>query len=168
MEEHGILRVDLSTQQNGSNTVFSCSILNVGNVAIGLNNTYLFIDQGVYNSQNRSYEFPFFQKKFLGIEGVADEDCIGCAYCRKGKAEYPKEAPQISEFYKDKKVVPFCECYSLKHLSSSSILYMGPNERFTEELVLRLEPGVYRAILMCVPNPETCDCMCCNKCFCVM
>ena len=167
MDEHGLLKVSLETQQNGDYTVFSCSIQNIGNKEIGLNNTFLFVDQGVYNSNNQSYEFPFLQKKYLGIAGIADEDCIGCALCRKGIAKYPKDATHISEFYKESGITPFCECYPLHHLSSKSILYMSPKETFTEELVLTLKPGVYRAILMCVPDQNTCDCMCCNKCFCV-
>ena len=167
VDEHGLLQVRLSTQQSGNNTIFSCRIKNIGNKEIGLNNTFLFVDQGVYNSNNRSYEFPFLQKKFLGIAGIADEDCIGSALCRKGMAKYPNDIPHINEFYKDSGITPFCECYKLRHLSSESILYMAPNETFSEELVVTLEPGVYRAVLMCVPDQNTGDCMCCNKCFCV-
>lgn len=167
MEEHGVLRVSLTTQQNENNTIFSCSIQNIGKKEIGLHNTFLFVDQGVYNEKNHSYEFPFLQKKFLGIDGIADEDCIGCALCRKGIVKYPKDTPHIREFYKKSGITPFCACYPLHHLSSKSILYMAPNETFTEELVLTLDPGVYRAILMCVPDQSTCDCMCSNKCFCV-
>lgn len=167
MDEHGLLRVGLKTQQSGDCIVFSCSIQNIGNKEIGLNNTYLFVDQGVYNSKNQSYEFPFLQKKYLGIAGIADEDCIGCALCRNGIAEYPKDVSHINEFYKESGITPFYACYPLHHLSSKSILYMSPKETFTEELVVTLKPGVYRAILMCVPDQNTCDCMCSNKCFCV-
>ena len=167
VDGHGLLRVSLEAQQSGDNTVFSCSVQNIGDKEIRLKNTYLFIDQGVYNTVNHSYEFPFLQKKFLGIAGIADEDCIGCDLCKKGIAKYPKDTPHISKFYNESGIIPFCECYPLYHLSSESILCMAPKETFTEELVVKLEPGVFRAILMCVPDPKTCDCMCCNKCFCV-
>lgn len=167
MEERGVLRVNLGTHISEAIVIFSCSIQNIGNTEIGLHNTFLFVDQGVYNSTNHAYEFPFLQKKFLGIKGVADEDCIGCALCREGRAKYPKDVSHIRQFYANCNLRPFTECYQLQHLSSASILYMAPNETFSEELVIKLEPGVYRAILMCVPDPKTCDCMCCNRCFCV-
>lgn len=167
VEELGVLRVDLSTNQNGENTVFSCSIQNIGTTKIGLHNTFLFIDEGIYNPESQQYDFPFFQKKFLGLEGVAYDDCIGCALCRKGEARYPSEFAHIKEFYEKSESNVFCRCYQLPHLSSKSILYMAPNERFTEELVIKISKGVFRAILMCVPDQKTCDCMCCNRCFCV-
>ena len=161
----GTLRVILDVKQSQNNTIFSCCIQNIGNTAIGLYNTFLFLDEGVFNPHNNLYEFPFLQKKYLGIEGVADEDCIGCAHCRKGDSTYPMQYPHIKQFYDEFRFEPFCQCYPLHHLSSNSILYMAPNESFTEELVVKLNKGVYRAILMCVPTPESCDCMCCNKCF---
>lgn len=167
MPKLGVLQVELETKQTGDNIVFSCGIHNVGDTPIGLNNTFLFVDEGIYNTDSHQYEFPFFQKKFLGITGVADEDCIGCALCRKGVAMYPMEYQHIKSFYTNLDKL-FCRCYPLPHLSSKSILYMAPKERFSEELVVKIPKGVYRAILICVPNQETCDCMCCNRCFCVI
>ena len=166
-EEHGVLKVSLETNQVGENVIFSCSIQNIGKRAIALHNTYLYIDEGIYNPKTQQYEFPFLQRKYLGIEGIADEDCIGCALCRKNEAEYPMKYLHINQFYGDSANTVFCRCYEVPHLSSKSILYMAPKERFTEEIVVKIDKGVYRAILMCVPKPETCDCMCCDKCFCV-
>lgn len=161
--EKGLLQVSLEVQSLGELTRFSCSIANVGIGDIAIGNTFLFIDQGIFNKDNLSYMFPFIQKKFLGIEGIADEDCVACAQCKRNDATYPLSYPHIHEFYKG--TTAFCNCYSLPHLSSQSILYMAPNERFTEEIMLNLNQGVYRAILVSVPCPDSCDCICCNRCF---
>lgn len=75
----GLLRVSIDAHQVGELTQLRCSISNVGTADIALNRTYLFVDQGIFNERNSAFEFPFLQKKFLGIDGVADEDCIGCA-----------------------------------------------------------------------------------------
>lgn len=162
----GLLRVSVDVHQVGEFSQLRCSISNIGTADIALNRTYLFVDQGIYNESNSSFEFPFLQKKFLGIDGVADEDCIGCALCKSNNPAYPLSYSHISNFYKSSK--PFCNCYPLPHLSCDSILYMAPDEIFTEDIVLKLKKGVYRAILMSVPKPESCDCICCNRCFCVM
>lgn len=161
--EKGLLRVSLEVQTLGELTRFSCSVSNVGVGDIALGNTFLFIDQGLFNEETQAYMFPFIQKKFLGIEGIADEDCVACAQCKKGEALYPLSYSHVREFYKGN--TSFCNCYSLPHLSSKSILYMAPKEMFTEELILKLYQGVYRAILVSVPRPGSCDCICCNRCF---
>lgn len=165
---NGKLKVDLFVVHDGANVRLSCRIKNIGEEDVKLHNSYLFLDQGVFNAQTKCFEFPFLQKKYLGLEGIADEDCIGCAQCRKGEPRYPSDCEHIKQFYNEKKGDLFCCCYELPHLSSSSILYMAQDEQFSEEIILSLSPGVYRAILMCVPEAETCDCMCCNRCFTVM
>lgn len=161
--EKGLLQVLLEVHTYKELTQFSCSIANIGGGDIALGNTFLFIDQGIFNEETSAYMFPFLQKKFLGIEGIADEDCVACVQCKKNEAVYPLAYSHIQEFYKEN--IPFCNCYALPHLSSQSILYMAPNETFTEELILKLKQGVYRAILVSVPHPDSCDCICCNRCF---
>ena len=96
----GLLRVSVDVHQVGEFSQIRCSISNIGTADIALNRTYLFIDQGIYNESNSSFEFPFLQKKFLGIDGVADEDCIGCALCKSHKPVYPLSYSHISDFYK--------------------------------------------------------------------
>lgn len=162
-EKKGLLKVDLQIQNFNEITLFKAYISNIGTAEIELDNTYLFVDEGIYNDEKRCYDFPFIQKKHLKIEGVADEDCIASSQCKNGNAVYPLFCPHIEEFYKNHNV--FYNCYKLSHLSSQSILYMAPKEVFTEELALRLDKGVYRAILVCVPNPKSCDCTCCNRNF---
>lgn len=163
MENKGLLRVNLEIRNFSDVTILSNSIANIGNGEIALGNTYLFVDQGIYNEKKYCYEFPFIQKKFLNMEGIADEDCIAVAQCKLGKPVYPIFCSHIKHFYEG--TDSFYNCYELPHLSSQSILYMAPNEVFTEELTLKLNKGIYRALLVCVPNPESCDCICCNRNF---
>ena len=165
LEERGLLHVALDVYNYGAMTRFSCSISNIGSSNIELGNTFLFIDQGVFNEQDSSYKFPFLQKKFLGIDGISDDDCIMSAQCKKDEPIYPILYSHIIGFFGETSL--FHNCYSLPHLSSKSILYMAPHEVFSEELILKLNAGVYRAILVSVPAPESCDCICCNRCFCV-
>lgn len=163
MEEKGLLRVNLDIRNCNDVTILSSSIANIGKGKIALGNTFLFIDQGIFDDKRHCYEFPFIQKKFLKMKGIADEDCIAAAQCKMGKPVYPIFCPHIEHFYNGTN--SFYNCYTLPHLSSQSILYMAPDEVFTEELVLKFNKGVYRALLVCVPNPESCDCICCNRNF---
>ena len=157
-------RVCLIVESTGAHCRFSCEISNIGNSEIKLGNAYLFVDEGIYNSEKSCYEFPFTQKKFLGIDGIDDSDCILCAQCKRDLPEYPIGYSHVSSFYKTDLNL-FHNCYVLPHLSYQSILYMAPGEVFTEEIILKLKPGVYRAILASVPDTSTCDCICCNRCF---
>lgn len=164
----GLLEVALAiTQDDNENIIiFDCSLRNIGNADIALGNTFLYIDQGVLDSESNSYMFPFLQKKFLNISGIANEDCVMCDNCRKSRAVYPRGVEHISDFflkYNNEEI--YADCFALPHLSSASVLYMAPKEMFNETIAVRLSKGIYRAILVSVPKSDNCDCMCKNKCF---
>ncbi len=53
--------------------------------------------------------------------------------------------------------------FELLHLSSATILYLDPNEEFSDDCVAKLEDGVYRA--MFVVTFKNADCNCAMKNF---
>ena len=167
---HGLIEVSLDISQkkdsNHNLIIFDCSLRNIGLVDIALGNTFLFLDQGIYDDKSNSYMFPFLQKKFLNLPNIANEDCAMSDNCKKGYSLYPRNIEHIDEFFSKHNAENLhTNCFDLPHLSSNSVLYMAPKEKFNEMIIVQLPKGVYRAILVSTPKTHTCDCMCKNICF---
>lgn len=49
----------------------------------------------------------------------------------------------------------------MKHLSSETIMFVDPGEEFSEDVILKLSKGIYKATIVWTSVKE--DCICCTK-----
>lgn len=132
--------------------IITSKIENTGGRKVTPNNVYLFIDEGILK-EGGNYEFPFLLKHEAG-----EYDCVLSEICQREKLAYPKDLLK-KEFHNI-----HTDCVQLRHLSSESILYVGPGESFSEDVTVELpHPGVYRAML--VFTAKDADCICSSKQF---
>ncbi len=132
--------------------IITSKIENTGGRKVTPNNVYLFIDEGILK-EGGNYEFPFLLKHEGG-----EYDCVLSKICQQEKFAYPKDRLK-NEFHNI-----HTDCIQLRHLSSESILYVGPGESFSEDVTVELpHPGVYRAVL--VFTAKDADCICSSRQF---
>jgi hypothetical protein len=141
-------RLELQVETNGFLARISCSYENLGTKQIIPKNVYLFVDQGVENEG--IFQFPFMLKHEPG-----EYDCVLSKRCKAGGLlQFPKELQTEGKFKNT-----YTLLISLKHLSSESILFIDPGEKFTEDTVIRLpDKGVYRASVVFTATNADCSC----------
>lgn len=165
------IQVDTSLKDNV--VLFSASIQNVGDKLITLTTANLYIDEGVENPlpddlfQTKEggtatyFDFPFIlEHKQNSPDGRPD--CVICHKCFRGRDEsYPKEV--LAGVHNSGKRLHTHKV--LEHLSEKSIKYISPNEKFTEDVLVRFtKAGAYRVTLF-VGMAGKADCMCATKQF---
>lgn len=175
-KKRSLYQIDIHTKVLDNQVVlFSAYIENVGEKSITIKRSHLYIDEGiptpfgdkiVINKESHEkesgavyYAFPFLLKHGTE-EGKASDECILCKKCREKDNEnitYPKELLEDALF-KDKDL--YNANISLKHLSSESIQYINPDERFSEDVILKFKrSGVYRVTFVVLPEGEAlCEC----------
>lgn len=141
-------RLEIQIETNGFLARISCSYENLGTKQIIPKNVYLFVDQGLENEG--IFQFPFMLKHEAG-----EYDCVLSKRCKVGGLlQFPKDLQTESKFKNT-----YTALISLKHLSSESILFIDPGEKFTEDTVLRLpDKGVYRASIVFTATNADCSC----------
>ena len=118
---------------------------------------FLFIDQPILERNSGIYK----------VNHVLKHDCNNKYYCKFAKeckenniASYPRKFRLKSNsgnlYYGFKK---------LDFLSPESVLYINPGERFSEDVVFSLKPGVYRILLIGLYGKKLKHCSCANKQF---
>lgn len=154
------MRIHMEASVHDNNVILKCQVENISKVDFSLENCYIYIDSGVYNIQTKEYEFPFLQNRNISISEKSESDCIASFYCKNKICNYPeilaKTLPSQSTLV--------YTCFNLDHLSHDSLAYIGSNECFNQEIVVHLEKGIYRAIMVAIPD-ESCDCKCYSACF---
>ena len=147
-------RLEMQVEIRGNLANIACSYENVGTKRIIPKNVYLFIDQGVEN-EDGTFEFPFILRHEVG-----EEDCVLGKRCKEGGLPcYPQDLRMSSMFEST-----YCNRLLLKHLSSESIIYVDPGEKFSDSMTIRPPgKGVYRA--MVVFTAVNADCCCTLKQF---
>lgn len=163
-----ILTVDVATKDKCA--IFTCSIENKGLDPIRNMEFYLFIDQPILNTDtgvfNANHVLKHDPKRRCSIIKrnhkitKREYNCQLSKLCLSGKLkEYPKDLknPDNKKLnYRFKK---------LDYLSPESILYINSGERFSEDVVVQLEKGVYRVILVGIYGKKKDGCSCANKQF---
>lgn len=147
-------RLEMQIEIRGNLANISCSYENVGTKRIIPKNVYLFIDQGV-EREDGIFEFPFILRHEVG-----DFDCVLGKRCKDGGLQcYPQDLRLSSRFSNT-----YSNLYLLKHLSSESIVFIDPGEKFSDSMTIRPPgKGVYRA--MVVFTATNADCCCTLKQF---
>ena len=131
---------------------------------------YLFIDQpflsadsGVFNANHVLKHEPERKCSIMKRnhkETKREYNCQLSKLCLSGELkEYPEELK-----HPENKGMIF-EFKKLDILSPESILYINSGERFSEDVVVRLEKGVYRVILIGIFGKKKNGCSCANKQF---
>lgn len=147
------LKTDLSVEGGSGNfAIIRSKIENCGGKKVTPYNVYLFIDEGVLKERGY-YEFPFLLKHEGG-----EYDCVLSKICQREGLSYPRDllGREFQNIHTD--------CLQLRNLSSESILYIAPEESFSQDVTVKLpHPGVYRAIF--VFTAQDADCICASKQF---
>lgn len=149
-----ILTVDVDTK--GNHAIITCTIENKGLDAINNMEFYVFIDQPILMTDIGIYE----ANHVLKHDCTHKYNCKFSQLCISGRiSEYPEEF-KITEgegsYYGFKK---------LDFLSPESVLYINSGERFSEDIVVKLDKGVYRLLLIGVFGKRKQGCSCANKQF---
>jgi hypothetical protein len=144
--------IELSADVKGSIVTFTCLFKNGSRNRIYPRNFYLLID----GSLNDKYGYFDFDNILHHEEGTLD--CELGKICKGDRVL--KEYPDINKpEYKD----VYHNFYHLKHISPNSVSYIDPGEVFTEDITIKFDDGVYRAIL--VGTSRNHDCVCANTQF---
>lgn len=124
----------------------TCRISNCSKKRIVPQNIYLMVEEGVMS--NNVAKFPYLLKHEQG-----EFDCVFATLCKNGGFTQLPEHLVESE-YKDK----FRKIIRLKHLSSETIMFIDPGEEFSEDTVVELKSGIYRATVVWTSVKEDCIC----------
>lgn len=147
---------------NNGMVIISAWLENIGYKTYDTYLTNLYIDKGKKNSADGiiSYEFPELLKHRQ--QGRA-HDCILCEKCRCDNTAYPTFAELgITD---EKAYENFTYSKVLNHLSQGSVSFIEPGQRFSESVLIQLESGVYRVIMVSVSGTKGCECVCSTKQF---
>lgn len=142
-------RISLEANADGEHAVITCRIENCGTKRIVPQNIYLMIEQGV--EEDCIGCFPYLLKH------EKDEfDCVFANLCKSGGfTNLPDHLlePQYKNLFR--------RIIKMKHLSSETILFVDPGEEFSEDVVVKLNKGIYRATVVWTSVKE--DCICATK-----
>lgn len=149
-----VLSLEVTTDKNFAiitSTIENKSINRIRNMKF-----FLFIDQPVLENNNGLYK----------ANHVLKHDCANKYNCQFSKickdrsiSGYPSEFKLRNPrglYYSYKK---------LDFLSPEGVLYVNPGERFSEDVVFSLKPGVYRVLLIGLYGKKLKKCSCANKQF---
>ena len=131
--------ISVSTVVN--NVVVTCTLKSFHPKRLLIDKAYLFVDTGAL--QDKMYKFKHILHHDYGENScfIEKKMCAGDITCYR-------DINSDNDGY-------FSE---LKHLSSSTILYLDTDEEFSDDIVLQLEPGVYRAIFVTTFKNADCNC----------
>ena len=144
------IEIDISTTDDY--VTITCTIENRGSHRIVPQNVYLFIDEGV--ETDNIITFPFCLKHEEG-----KNDCVLGIKCKSGGVNsFPIDI--LPDNFRNK----YHKMVNLKHLSTESVKFIDPGERFSEDATLRTpHNGVFR--VMAIWTSVNADCLCCTKQF---
>jgi hypothetical protein len=139
--------IQLNAVVNGNIVTFTCLFKNESRNRIYPRNFYLLID--------RSHDQEHFEFDNILRHEEGTLDCELGKICKADKVltEYP-------DIYDPKHKSVSRKFYHLKHISPNSVSFIDPGEVFTEDITMKFDAGVYRAIV--VGTSRNHDCVCAN------
>lgn len=149
-----ILEVDIVTK--GNHAIITCTIENKGLDRISNMEFYVFIDQPILTTDIGIYK----ANHVLKHDCTHKYNCKFSELCICGRInEYPEEfrIPESEGSYYGFKKLDF--------LSPESVLYINSGERFSEDVVVKLDKGVYRVLLIGIFGKKKNGCSCANRQF---
>ena len=140
-------RTSISVQSFGNKAIITCTLQSSHPKRLLIDKAYLFVDTGTYTDKICKF-------KHILCHQYGEESCL---------VEKKMSKNSISTYQDINPDNPNGIFFELLHLSSATILYLDPNEEFSDECVLDLPEGVYRA--MFIVTFKNADCNCATKHF---
>jgi len=134
-------RTNISINTHENEVIIACSIKSSHPKRLFVDKAYLFIDYG-------EQEEELFKFEHLLRHKHGEQSCL---------IEKKMCANQIN-CYKDINPSGKGHFFELVHLSSATILYIDPQEEFSDECVIQLPKGVYRAMFIITFKNADCNC----------
>ena len=151
METDLILSIEVDIKK--SHAIIACTIENKGLNRIN-NMEFLFIDQPILNTNIGIYQ----ANHILKHDCKHKYNCKLSKLCKDGKINgCPKNFKKHKNGYYGVKKLDF--------LSPESVLYVNPDERFSEDVVVKPNEGVCRILLVGILGKKRGHCSCANKQF---
>ena len=158
------MQTDVSVKVSDSGMVIISSwVENIGYKRFATKVANLYIDKGRVNDTAKEVTFYEFPQLLKHKEQGDRHDCILAERCREEIMAYPLSSDLGMT---DEKL---CEGFAhnrvLRHLSHGAVDFLLPGEKFSEDIVIKLDSGVYRVTLVCVSGTKGCECSCSTKQF---
>ena len=142
-------KISIESKIQGEYIIITGRIENLSRKRIIPQNIYLMVESGI--EKNGIAEFPYLLRHEEG-----EYDCVLSSLCRQGGFTRLPEHILEEEFK-----TQYRQIIKMKHLSSETIMFVDPGEEFSEDVILKLSKGIYKATIVWTSVKE--DCICCNK-----
>lgn len=139
-------KISLFVKTQGLYSIITCQIENCGRKRIIPQNIFLMVEAGI--EKDGMVYFPYLLKHEEG-----EFDCVFASLCKQGGFSCLPEHLLDEEFkHLYRRII------KLKHLSSETIMFIDPGEEFSEDVILKLEKGIYRVTVVWTSVKEDCIC----------
>ena len=142
-------KISIESKIQGEDIIITGRIENLSRKRIIPQNIYLMVESGI--EKNGIAEFPYLLRHEEG-----EYDCVLSSLCRQGGFTRLPEHILEEEFK-----TQYRQIIKMKHLSSETIMFVDPGEEFSEDVILKLSKGIYKATIVWTSVKE--DCICCTK-----
>ena len=142
-------KISIESKIQGEFIIITGRIENLSRKRIIPQNIYLMVESGI--EKNGIAEFPYLLRHEEG-----EYDCVLSSLCRQGGFTRLPEHILEEEFK-----TQYRQIIKMKHLSSETIMFVDPGEEFSEDVILKLSKGIYKATIVWTSVKE--DCICCTK-----
>lgn len=142
-------KISIESKIQGEYIIITGRIENLSRKRIIPQNIYLMVESGI--EKNGIAEFPYLLRHEEG-----EYDCVLSSLCRQGG--FTRLPEHILE---EKFKTQYRQIIKMKHLSSETIMFVDPGEEFSEDVILKLSKGIYKATIVWTSVKE--DCICCTK-----
>ncbi len=174
--------IDLNVELLNDSVICWGSIANLGHKRILNKNVYLIVSKGVLENGLYNFGLPLEHEDDNGKISHKEDFCIyakimhlcNIDQCCSCKNDLDLLTPQDNFSERTKKIIDrynkqvsnqtFHRLFVFKGLSKESRLFVDAGEEFSDEIVLKLKAGVYRAMMVWIPEGKE-DCACSVKYF---
>jgi hypothetical protein len=135
-------KTNISVQSFGNKAIINCTLQSSHPKRLFIDKAYLFVDTGNFSGKICNF-------KHILCHNYGEEGCL---------VEKKMAQNSISSYLDINPDDSNGIFFELKHLSSATILYLDPHEEFSDECVVELEEGVYRAMFVVTFKNADCNC----------
>ncbi|MBD5145457.1 MAG: hypothetical protein HDT21_06035 [Ruminococcus sp.] len=144
-------KLTIETKSQDNYAIITCRIENCSKKRIIPQNIYLMVEAGI--EKDGIIDFPYLLKHEEG-----EFDCVFASLCKQGGFICLPDHLLEDDFK-----AQYRKIIKLKQLSSETIMFIDPGEEFSEDVILKLEKGIYKATIVWTSVEE--DCICGTKQF---
>lgn len=144
-------KITIETKIQGEYATITGRIENLSKKRIIPQNIYLMVESGI--EKDGMAEFPYLLRHEEG-----EYYCVFSSLCRQGGFTCLPDYLLDNSFK-----TQYRKIIKMRHLSSETIMFVDPGEEFSEDVILKLDKGIYKATIVWTSVKE--DCICCTKQF---